>query len=180
MLGIVGVLTLLAVLPDLFRKTRYSLDVKDAQVSLGNFPLDKEFKVIMGGPTGKSVSLKSLISDPQTRLIVNFWATWCPPCLEEMPSLEYLSRKLGNGPTKLVTFSVDTKAEVVPAMFPTLDLKPTFLVLHDPDGKFSTGLGTTKFPETYLVDAQGKILYKWLGPQDWTSSDVIERVRLRN
>src|SRR5207237_848930 len=147
----------LAIVPNLIRKKRYSVEIQGADRSLGTFPIEREFKIISAaaGMSGvprraktEAVTLKSLLPRPNSKILINFWATWCPPCLEEMPSLEFLNRKLTSSkdnklPT-LVTISVDTAAQAVTSLFPTMDLKPTFLVLHDPDGKFSSSVGTTK------------------------------------
>jgi peroxiredoxin len=74
----------------------------------------------------------------------------------------------------LVTISVDESAEAVRKFAKTLNRPLPFLVLHDPDGAFSRQLGVTKFPETFLIDSKGKILQKWIGPQDWLSLEVLQ------
>lgn len=147
------------------------------------FPLEKSFKILSASGLFQgrdSVTIGQLIKKPGDQLIVNFWATWCPPCLEELPSLEYLHRelKLGKGSSGplLVAISVDDTAAAVMALFATLESKPSFLILHDPSGEFARSVGTSKFPETYLINSNGEVAYKWLGPQDWLSSDVVERL----
>lgn len=142
------------------------------------FPVKNKLKAISNVPVkGTSVSLEELFGDRQT-LLVNFWATWCPPCLEELPSVEYLARQLNSADNKnyplLVTISVDEEAAEIPKLFKTLDFSPSLIVLHDPEGELSQSMGTTRFPETYLIDKQGKVLRKWIGPQNWLSGGILQ------
>ena len=92
---------------------------------------------------------------------------------------QILSKTIQKGskvPT-LITISVDDRIEDISKLESTLDFKPTFSVMYDREGELARTMGTTKFPETYLVNAQGKILYKWLGPQDWLSDDVLQQLK---
>jgi cytochrome c biogenesis protein CcmG, thiol:disulfide interchange protein DsbE len=170
-------LAVLVFVPKYFRKTHFVLEGAPQEGNRGTFPLDQAFNLVDKSGGAKRTTLRELLRDPAGTLLVNFWATWCPPCVEELPSLEYLNRELnsekGTGLPKLVSISVDERTEEILSLFSTLDFRPTFTVLHDPSGPFATERGTVKFPETYWVDAQGKILYKWLGPQDWLSRDVL-------
>ena len=105
-------------------------------------------------------------------------ATWCPPCLEEIPTLDYLGRQLAKKDNKdkprLVTISIDEKSSDVIQFFKTLDASPQFIVLYDPEGDFATTLGTNKFPETFLIDRTGKVIKKWAGPENWLSGNVLQ------
>ncbi len=146
--------------------------------ALPSFPVAKKLIVVANVPLkGTAVSLEELFAD-RSEILVNFWATWCPPCLEELPGLEYLGRQLNAKENKnfplLVTISVDEDAKEVSKLFKTLDFTPSLIVLHDPDGELSQSMGTTKFPETYLINKQGKVLRKWIGPQNWLSANVIQ------
>lgn len=80
----------------------------------------------------------------------------------------------------LITISVDDRLDDITKLERTLDFKPTFSVLYDKDGELARSLGTTKFPETYLINKSGKILYKWLGPQNWLSEDVLRQLKLHS
>lgn len=145
------------------------------------FPLKRKFSVIANG-MASTVSLEELFKDKEV-LLINFWATWCPPCLDEIPTLEYLGKQLALNPDKktprLVTISVDEDPKEVQKLFKTFEFSPLFLVLHDPDGDFATSLGTTKFPETFLIDRSGNVLKKWVGPQNWLSGNIIQNLTLR-
>ncbi|NBX75832.1 MAG: TlpA family protein disulfide reductase [Proteobacteria bacterium] len=141
-------------------------------------------KALLELKSNKAFSLEELLAKtqrPNGKLLVNFWATWCEPCIEEVPTLATLAGQLQNQsdpslPT-LVTISVDEKAEAVRKFEKTLSRPLPFLVLHDPDGSFSRQLGVTKFPETFLIDSKGKILQKWIGPQDWLSLEVLQTLK---
>lgn len=168
---------------------RHSYEIQFPKSNAGErkpFPVERELPVLKGskllqGKTKSKMSLKEIATLTNSTLLVNFWATWCPPCVEEFPSLEFLHRQLlqtsGSKKTPLiVTISVDDRAEDINRFYKTLDFEPSMIVLHDVDGDMARGVGTVKFPETYWVDAQGKNLYKWVGPQAWLSREVIERL----
>lgn len=137
-----------------------------------------------GVTPGQSISLEEILKHEARisgKFIVNFWATWCDPCIEEIPSLGALADQLQFHPNKslplLLTISVDESAETVRKFEKTFDHGLPFLVLHDPGGNFSKQLGIFRFPETFLIDAKGKILQKWIGPQDWLSLEVLQFLR---
>lgn len=144
------------------------------------FSLDERFAVLYSGNSSflagkKEASLKELAS---RNLLINFWATWCDPCVEEIPSLNLLAQQLRQASDKelplLVTISVDEKADAVRKLEKTLSSRFEFIVLHDPDGNWAKSLGITKFPETFLISTEGKLIFKWLGPQDWHSLDTLQ------
>jgi len=113
-------------------------------------------------------------------VFLNFWATWCAPCREEMPSLEALARSVEPASAAFVTLSVDETWEAVDAFFGGRE--PPFEVYLDPERKLATQYGTLLFPETYLVDAQGRLVYKLEGPRDWTAPGartLLERAGAR-
>ncbi len=153
------------------------------------FPLATRLTVFRDASSKKrlprsKVTLQDLVKEASGPVLINFWATWCPPCLEELPSIEMLHRQIlskalqknSKVPT-LVTISVDDRIEDITKLESTLDFKPSFTVVYDREGELARTMGTTKFPETYLVNAQGKILYKWLGPQEWLSDDVLQQLK---
>lgn len=114
----------------------------------------------------------------KNKTLVNFWASWCAPCIEELPSLEFLTRKIRerNLPISVVAVSADETPEAVWSLFQTLPFRPTFEILLDRKGAWVRNWGTEKFPETYLIDSDGTILFKWIGPQDWTSPGLLQKI----
>ena len=175
-LAIIVFLGGLALFPSLLRQTNLEFRRDAENAAAGKpFPLQMEFPDLRN--KRKLVSLKMLAGENEGGLLINFWATWCPPCIEELPTLEILGRQLAekNDPRlpRLITVSVDEKPEDVDNLFRSLNYKVTFPVLYDKSGAFSTSVGTVKFPETYWVSNSGQIIKKWVGPQDWMSGDIL-------
>ena len=105
-------------------------------------------------------------------VLVHFWATWCPPCVEEMPKLEQLYRAFQGKGLEIVAVSVDeTGADAVAPFMRKHGI--TFPVLLDPGGPTAKRYGTYKYPETYVVDRQGKVRYKVIGGLEWTSPETV-------
>jgi thiol-disulfide isomerase/thioredoxin len=102
-------------------------------------------------------------------VLVNFWATWCPPCREEMPSLAQLARSYDPGSFEVVTVSVDDGWAPVEKF---LGKETPFKVALDEGARTSRAYGTTQYPESYLVDREGKVQLKFVGPRNWMGAEV--------
>ena len=103
-------------------------------------------------------------------VLVNFWATWCPPCREEMPSLTQLAKGFDPSTLEVVAVSVD---EGWPQIDQFLAMPTTpFRVVLDQGARVSRAWGTSKFPETYLVDREGRVRLKFVGPRNWSDRNV--------
>jgi peroxiredoxin len=107
-------------------------------------------------------------------VLVNFWATWCKPCEEEMPAMERLYRKLHPAGLEMVAISVGEEAELVRTCRDRLRL--TFPILLDPDKSAAIEWQTFAFPETLLVDRDGTILERYVGPRDWDAPAYVARL----
>jgi thiol-disulfide isomerase/thioredoxin len=129
-------------------------------------------------------------AQPGRVLFVNFWATWCPPCRAEMPSMLQLGYDLSRkypGKFQMIAVSVDDGWPEVEQFFGG-QLPPFLLVARDPDmvatrGYFCAARGGCpekfQFPETYIVDAQGRLVRYIVGPRDWSdpaARRVLERL----
>ncbi len=111
---------------------------------------------------GQTVSLASL-SDKV--VLLNFWATWCPPCIEEMPSMIDLQKRMANDPRfVMLAVSADESWDPVRKFFG--EEKPPFTVLLDAKGALAKQYGTTMFPETFVVKG-GRIIGFIEGPRKW-------------
>lgn len=115
---------------------------------------------------GREIALSSLRGRV---VLVNFWATWCETCVIEMPSLADLAVAEKEKPFTLLAVSVDDDWGAVRGFF----AKGTPLtVLLDPDKSVPPRYGTEKFPETFLIDRDGRIRYYVVSDRDWNSPDV--------
>lgn len=119
---------------------------------------------------GKKVSL----SDFRGKFILlNFWATWCPPCRHEMPSIEKLHRKYGGSDFVILAVATDSKGEKI--VKPFIRQKGfTFKTLIDDKNEIFDSYGLFALPTTYIVGRDGMILRKVQGEVDWFSQNSIE------
>ena len=122
---------------------------------------------------GDTVSLVALRGGP---VLLNVWATWCAPCREEMPGLQALHERYADRGLRVIGASVDARgAEPAIASF-LRDHGITFTILHDADETVSRLFRTNGVPETYLIDAEGRIAHRWIGRIDPLGAQVIEQV----
>ncbi|MEW5977581.1 MAG: TlpA disulfide reductase family protein [Acidobacteriota bacterium] len=118
--------------------------------------------------SGKQYSL----SDFRGKVVLlNFWATWCPPCREEMPSLEALNKQMDPSVFQLLALSVDDSWPVVSRFLEQNRFQ--IPVFADFDSRIASRFGTFKYPETYILDAGGVVVKKVIGPLDWSSPKVV-------
>ena len=108
-------------------------------------------------------------------VLVNFWATWCKPCEDEMPAMERLYRELRPEGFELFAISVGENGDVVRAFRDRLGL--TFPILLDSDKAVATEWQTFAFPESLLVDRDGTILERYVGPREWDGPAYVARLR---
>lgn len=105
-------------------------------------------------------------------VFLNFWATWCPPCREEMPSMERLHRHFRNRGLAMLAVSVDDNAATVRSFVEAHGV--TFPVALDPEARTPTLYGVTGYPETFIIDANGVLVRHVIGPENWDSPASIE------
>ena|ERR1035438_6122227 len=105
-------------------------------------------------------------------LVLNFWATWCPPCVEETPSLSKFAQDYAGKGVVVLGVSVD-KDELAYRKF-LQKYTPAFLTARDL--KLHEDYGTYVYPETYIIDAKGKVLLKIADPADWTDPKVTRYI----
>lgn len=108
-------------------------------------------------------------------LILNFWATWCGPCIQEIPSLDALQRQLGPQGVVVVAVSVDRNEAAYKKFLQ--QMQPAFYTARDPKGDISASYGTFKYPESYIIDSKGRVLAKEIGARDWASPEVLDRIK---
>jgi thiol-disulfide isomerase/thioredoxin len=106
-------------------------------------------------------------------VMINFWASWCAPCVEEIPSLEALHHQMPD--LKILTVSVDEDS----------DAYAKFLAEHpmdmdkvrDPSQQSNRSFGSYRFPETFVIDSHGVVQRRFIGMQDWTSPEMLQFLR---
>jgi peroxiredoxin len=109
-------------------------------------------------------------------VVLNFWATWCPPCVAEMPSLERLHRGLGPEGLAVVTVSTDEDEAALRSFVKQHAL--TLPVLRDPGGRDAASrYRTTGYPETFVLDRSGVLLQHTVGPAEWDSPQSLDYFR---
>jgi peroxiredoxin len=108
-------------------------------------------------------------------VFLNFWATWCPPCRVEMPSMERLYEVYGDRGFVMLAVNVEQAAEPVLAF---LKENPhAFPILLDPDARVQRLYGVYRFPETFLIDQDGTVVEHYLGARDWSSVDFLAKIK---
>jgi len=108
-------------------------------------------------------------------VLVNFWATWCKPCEDEIPAMGRLYARLQGEPFELLAISVDDDTEAIRAFRDRLGIR--FPILLDPDEAVAHRYQTTGYPETILVDAEGRVVERYVGPKEWDTGDYERRIR---
>jgi len=117
--------------------------------------------------SGKMVSLSSQRGHP---VLLNFWATWCPPCVEEVPSMEDLARRLEKTDIRMMAVSVDDSWDAVRQFF----VKGTKMgVLLDLSKNVPKSFGTEKYPESFMIDASGHVRHYFINKRDWSKPEAI-------
>jgi len=138
----------------------------DALPSFLQGPAAPDFALPDGN--GRVVKLSEQKGHP---VFLNFWATWCPPCIEEMPSLETLAGSLESSDVRVMAVSVDDGWEPVRRFFAQGTKMSVLLdIAKDSPRKY----GTEKYPETYLIDADGRVRYYFINKRDWSRPEAVD------
>ena len=101
-------------------------------------------------------------------VLVNFWATWCAPCIDELPSLQALQRERPD--IQVLAVSIDDDPDAYTAFLKQYDIN--LLSVRDGSQGANLKYGSVKVPETYVVDRNGLIRRKFISSQDWTSPEI--------
>lgn len=153
-------------------------------MSTAAFGAGKDFKMpVVGIEEGNAIpdftlvdlnGKKTNIKDYRGKVVfLNFWATWCPPCRQEMPSMETLWQKSKGKPFVILAVSVDDADTKKVADFIAKN-KYTFPVFHDVTGELSQQFLIRSIPTTFILDTKGIIIEKMSGAADWSTLNVDE------
>jgi cytochrome c biogenesis protein CcmG, thiol:disulfide interchange protein DsbE len=121
-----------------------------------------QFVISDGGQTMDLSKLRGRV------VVLNLWATWCPPCIEELPSLLALHKEMPD--LAIVAVSIDQDPDVYHQFL--IQHHVDFLTFRDEDQRINALYGTAQIPETYVIDRQGILRRKFISAQDWTSPEI--------
>lgn len=110
-------------------------------------------------------------------VLINFWATWCPPCRREMPSLERLSQALKGEPFSVLAVDVGEGVDVIESFASQLDTTPTFPVLLDSHSRAMQAWKVAGLPTTFLIDRQGRIVASAIGGREFDHPEIVRAIR---
>jgi cytochrome c biogenesis protein CcmG, thiol:disulfide interchange protein DsbE len=123
-----------------------------------------DFSVTVDGKAEHLSDLKGKV------VMLNFWASWCPPCVEETPSMNRLQKLIEPRGGTILAVSVDEDAQAYQRFLKEQSVG--FPTDRDSSARSAAAYGTTIYPETYIIDRHGKIARKFVGAQQWDSSDM--------
>jgi thiol-disulfide isomerase/thioredoxin len=126
------------------------------------------------GVDGKTYDLAALRGKV---VLVNFWATWCPPCRREMPSMERLQKALAGEPFAVLAVDVGEDADTIEAFTSQLDTALTFPILLDTRSRAMQAWKVAGLPTTYLVDKQGRIVASAIGGREFDHPEIVAAIR---
>jgi peroxiredoxin len=109
-------------------------------------------------------------------ILLNFWATWCPPCIREMPSMERLHQQVDAEGFKVIAINQMEDADQVFAFTGQLEIDPTFEILFDTTSSVSRDYAVRGLPTTYLIDKEGRIRYRAVGGREFDHPEVIKTI----
>ncbi len=141
-----------------------------------------EPRIVHAGDTAPNFSITTDDGRVVTRsnfggklLVLNFWATWCPPCIEEIPTLDAFQRLMGPLGVVVLGVSVDRNERLYKQFLQRT--RVTFRTARDPEENISARYGTFQFPETYIIDRSGKVVQKVISNQNWMDPEFLARVK---
>ena len=105
-------------------------------------------------------------------VVLNFWATWCPPCITETPSLVIMQQRLKQKGVIVIAVSIDEDEEAYHRFIKNYSVN--FLTVRDPSERVEHLYGTFKIPETYVIDRDGVLRRKFVNSVDWNSHEVVQ------
>jgi thiol-disulfide isomerase/thioredoxin len=118
---------------------------------------------------------KRKLSDYRGKVVLlNFWATWCPPCIREMPSMEQLHQQINADDFSVIAINQMEDIDQVFSFTGQLEIDPTFEILFDSRSEVSQAYAVRGLPTTYLIDKQGNIRYRAVGGREFNHPEVVK------
>ncbi len=110
-------------------------------------------------------------------VVINFWATWCAPCREEMPSMHRLWQQLRANSFELAAINVGETPEQVRSFLSALDHPIGFPIVLDEEGTTVRDFSVKGFPTTFVIDKSGRLVFEAVGRRDWESPEIVETLK---
>jgi thiol-disulfide isomerase/thioredoxin len=149
-------------------KTKSGIDVLLKDFKGNNGPIPIKLKDIDGNTVSKDDFTGQIT-------IVNFWATWCPPCIEEIPSLNRLKKKMEGLPFELISINYAEDNKTIREFMKAVNVE--FPVLLDDKGDFAKKWSVISYPSTFIIDAKGNIKYGVNAAIEWDDPAVIQKIK---
>jgi peroxiredoxin len=121
---------------------------------------------------GRTVSLSNFGGKV---LVLNFWASWCPPCIEETPSLNAFADQMGPKGVVVLGVSIDRNQDSYKKFIAKYGIQ--FDTSEDPEADVSTSYGTFQIPETYIIDQSGKVVEKIISNQNFMDPEFLQHIQ---
>lgn len=141
-----------------------------------------QVRIIDVGDTAPDFSVVTESGKTMTRsdfggklLVLNFWASWCPPCIDELPSLNEFARQYASQGVVVLGVSIDRNEKLYKNFLVSRHV--TFDTARDPENNIGASYGTFQIPETYLIDRSGKVREKVISNTDWMDPAFLQRVK---
>jgi peroxiredoxin len=126
----------------------------------------------LSGPGGERYNLEDMRGKP---IIVNFWATWCPPCRKEMPSMQRAWEVLKKEDIAMLAVNVGEDSDLIFAF--TAEYPVEFPLLMDKTSEVVSAWKVRGLPTTYVVNPAGQIVYQAIGDRDWDAPEILDQIR---
>jgi len=141
-----------------------------------------EPRIINSGDTAPDFTITTDAGRTVTRenfggklLVLNFWATWCAPCIDEIPTLDAFQRQFAQQGVVVLGVSIDRNEKIYRRFLDRVGV--SFQTARDPEANISASYGTFQVPETYIIDRNGKVLEKVISNQNWMDPEFLARMR---
>ena len=146
-------------------------------------PLTHALTALPDRPSAPALKLPDLDEEPVSLatlrgkvVVVNFWATWCPPCRREMGSMERLHQALADKGVEILAVNVGEDADTVFSFLGTVEPSPEFPLLLDSAAATLAPWGVRGLPTTYIVDPQGRLVYRAVGGREFDHPSIVEAI----
>lgn len=149
------------------KEIKSGIDVYLRKFTGNNPPVSINLNTVSGETFTKS-NFKGKIT------VINFWATWCPPCIEEIPSLNRLMKKMEKRPFELISINYAEERNLIQDFMKKVNVE--FPVLLDQNGEFAKQWNVISYPSTFIINKQGKIVYGVNSAIEWDNPELIDKI----